>query len=83
MCLAVPGRVEDIFEQDGLTMAKVDFCGVKRVTCLAYTPTATVGNYVLVHVGFALTIINEKEAKETYEMLKVMGELGEFSSSEL
>ncbi|MBX9667790.1 MAG: HypC/HybG/HupF family hydrogenase formation chaperone, partial [Candidatus Obscuribacterales bacterium] len=79
MCLAVPGRVEDIFERDGLKMAKVDFCGVKRVTCLVYTPTATVGDYVLVHVGFALNIINEKEAKETYEMLKVMGELGEFS----
>ncbi len=75
MCLAIPGRVETIFEQDGLKMAKVDFLGVKRVTCIEYTPEAVVGCYVLVHVGFALNIINEDEAKETYEMLKQMGEL--------
>jgi len=80
MCLAIPGRVEETFEQDGLTMARVDFCGIKRVTCLAYTPDAMPGDYVLVHVGFAINIINEDEAKETYEMLKTLGELEPMSS---
>jgi hydrogenase expression/formation protein HypC len=75
MCLAIPGLVEEIFEQDGLKMARVNFCGVKRVSCIEYTPEAAVGNYVLVHVGFALNIINEDEAKETYKMLELIGEL--------
>lgn len=80
MCLAIPGLVDEIFEQDGLRMARVDFCGVKRQTCLAYTPAAEVGDYVLVHVGFAINIINADEAKETYEMLKMIGELDELPS---
>lgn len=77
MCLAIPGSIYEIFERDGLKMAKVDFCGIKRTTCLAYTPTAVIGDYVLVHVGFAINIINEDEAKETYEMLKLIGGLDE------
>lgn len=80
MCLAIPGLVDQVFEQDGLQMGRVDFCGVKRVTCLEYTPSARVGDYVLVHVGFAINIINADEAKETYEMLKLLGELDEMSS---
>jgi len=75
MCLAIPGYVEEIFQQDGLQMARVDFLGIKRVTCIEYTPDAKVGDYVLVHVGFALNLINEDEAKDTYRMLKLIGEL--------
>ncbi|MBX9693888.1 MAG: HypC/HybG/HupF family hydrogenase formation chaperone [Cyanobacteria bacterium] len=77
MCLAIPGRIEEIFQRDGLSMARVNFDGVKRVTCLEYTPSAVVGDYVLVHVGFALSVINEKEAQETLELLKIGGGLSE------
>ncbi|MBZ0188419.1 MAG: HypC/HybG/HupF family hydrogenase formation chaperone [Candidatus Obscuribacterales bacterium] len=70
MCLAIPGLITDIFEKDGLKMASVDFGGVKRTTCLAYTPEARKGSYVLVHVGFAINIVNEEEALATLEMLK-------------
>ncbi len=80
MCLAVPGRIEEIFERDGLTMARVDFGGVKRVTCLEYTPEAIVGNYVLVHVGFALNIIDEEAAEETLEILRSAGKLTELET---
>ncbi len=74
MCLAIPGRIEEIFEKDGLSMARVDFGGVKRVTCLEYVPNAIAGDYVLVHVGFALNIVNEAEAVRTLELLKTLGE---------
>jgi hydrogenase expression/formation protein HypC len=82
MCLAIPGRVDEIFETNGLRMAKVDFCGVRRVTCLEYTPEAMLGDYVLVHVGFAINVIDESEAKQTYEMLKQLGELDESPDAE-
>lgn len=82
MCLAIPGLVTELFESDGLKMARVDFCGVTRSTCIEYTPTAGVGDYVLVHVGFAINIINEDEAKKTYELLEQLGELKEVESSE-
>ena len=75
MCLALPGRIEQIFEKDGLSMARVDFGGIKKVTCLEYTPTAVLGDYVLVHVGFALNIIDADEAESTLEMLKAAEEV--------
>ncbi|HIA51545.1 MAG TPA: HypC/HybG/HupF family hydrogenase formation chaperone [Candidatus Melainabacteria bacterium] len=65
MCLAIPGVVETIFESDGIRMSKVNFGGIKRSACLEYTPEAKVGDYVLVHVGFALSVIDEKEAFRT------------------
>lgn len=65
MCLAIPGIVETVFEKDGLKMSKVNFGGIKRSACLEYTPEAKVGDYVLVHVGFALSIIDEQEALRT------------------
>ena len=82
MCLAIPGRVDEIFETNGLRMAKVDFCGVRRVTCLEYTPEAALGDYVLVHVGFAINVIDESEAKQTYEISKQLGELDESPDAE-
>lgn len=69
MCLAIPGLIESLFKQDDLLMAKVNFGGVKRSTCLSYVPEAQVGDYVLVHVGFALSLLNEDEAKRTLNML--------------
>ncbi len=69
MCLAVPGRVVEIQGDDELRMAKVDFSGVSREVCLAWLPEAEVGDYVLVHVGFAISRIDEEAARETLEML--------------
>jgi hydrogenase expression/formation protein HypC len=72
MCLAVPGRVVDTTDVAGLLTGKVDFAGVSRHVCLAYVPDAQVGDYVLVHVGFALSIIDEEEATRTLELLRSM-----------
>ncbi len=70
MCLAVPGKIVEIFESDGLKMAKVDFGGVFRETCLEYVPEAMVGEYCVIHVGFAISLMNESEAMETLDLLR-------------
>jgi hydrogenase expression/formation protein HypC len=70
MCLAVPGKIVEIFETDGLKMAKVDFGGVFRETCLEYVPDAKVGEYCVIHVGFAISLMNESEAMETLDLLR-------------
>ncbi|WP_030681144.1 HypC/HybG/HupF family hydrogenase formation chaperone [Streptomyces sp. NRRL B-1347] len=82
MCLGIPGRVLDLYDDAGLRMATVDFGGVRREACLSYTPDAAVGSYVIVHVGFAITEVDEAEAHRTLEVLRSMaaaveGELGE------
>lgn len=69
MCLAVPGKITEIYESKGLLMGKVDFGGVTREACLAYVPEARVGDYTIIHVGFALNLIDEKEAMETLALL--------------
>jgi len=80
MCLAVPGKVIEI-EGDGvLRMGRVDFSGVQRQACLAYVPEAQVGDYVLVHVGFAISCIDEQAAHETLAALKELGELAELEA---
>lgn len=75
MCLGVPGKIIEIYEQGGLPMCKVDFGGVVRETCLAYVPEAKVGDYCVVHVGFALNLLSEQEAQETMALLKQMTDL--------
>jgi hydrogenase expression/formation protein HypC len=71
MCLAVPGKIVDIYEKNGLQMGKIDFGGgVMRETCLAYVPEALLGDYTIIHVGFALSILSESEALETLALLK-------------
>ena len=77
MCLGVPGRVEETWEADGTRMATVDFGGVRKEVCLAYVPDVTVGDYTIVHVGFALTKLDEKSALETLELFKSVGLLDE------
>ena len=83
MCLAVPGRVVEIIDNGDIAFrqAKVDFGGVRKDINLAYTPEAEVGKYVLVHVGFAISVIDEEEAKRVFQYLEEMGgvkeELGE------
>jgi len=66
MCLGIPGKVTAIYQQDDLPMGKVEFGGILKDVCLAYTPEAEVGQYVLVHVGFAISQIDEAEAQEIF-----------------
>lgn len=75
MCLGVPAKIVEMYKKDGLQMARVDFGGVTREACLAYVPEAKVGEYCLVHVGFALNLISEEEARETMELLKQVADL--------
>jgi hydrogenase expression/formation protein HypC len=70
MCLAVPGKVLDVYEDRGLRMGRADFGGTVRKVCLEHLPEAGVGDYVLVHVGFALARIDEEEAARTLAMLR-------------
>lgn len=82
MCLGIPGQIIDIFEDHGVLMGKVDFGGIKRQICLAYVPECEVGNYVLVHVGFGISLIDEEEAYRTYQLLQEMGQLAELEDAE-
>lgn len=77
MCLAVPGRVVQITGDGELRMGKVDFSGVQRQACLAYVPEAQLGDYVLVHVGFAISRIDEQAAHDTLAALAAIGALDE------
>jgi len=78
MCLGVPGKVVSLEENPlGLTMGKVSFAGIQKEVCLAYTPEVKVGDYVIVHVGFAISRVDEDEAAKVFEYLREMDELGE------
>ncbi len=77
MCLGVPGRVIEVFEQDGVRMGKVDFGGIIKEACLAYVPEAVVNDYVIIHAGFAISRLNEEEAQETLAILREVEEWGE------
>ena len=81
MCLGVPGEVLEVWtdESSQLPMGKVDFGGISRSICLAFTPEVAVGEYVLVHVGFAISHIDEAEAAKTLQLLQEMGELEELA----
>ncbi len=79
MCLGIPGRITTIFEEDGLRMGKVDFGGVLRRVCLAYVPDAQEGDYTIVHAGFAISRLDEAEARRTLALLR---ELDEFAALE-
>jgi hydrogenase expression/formation protein HypC len=85
MCLGVPGKIIEMYEKGGLQMCKVDFGGVFREACLAYVPEAKVGDYALVHVGFALNLLDEAEAQETLALLQEIVDLEDemgFSATE-
>jgi hydrogenase expression/formation protein HypC len=82
MCLAVPGKILSISGEDLLRMGKVNFGGVVKDVNLAYTPEANVGDYVVVHVGFALSVVDEAEAQQTFEYLRQIGELEELEASD-
>lgn len=82
MCLGIPGRILEIYERDGLPMGRVEFSGIVKEICLAYTPEAQVDDYVIVHVGFAISRIDEQEAQEVFSYLNEIGEAGELEDAE-
>ncbi len=75
MCLGIPGKVIEVHEEAGLAMGRVDFGGVRKEACLAYVPDVKVGEYVIVHVGFAISKVDEEEAVRTLELLSQMGDM--------
>lgn len=77
MCLGIPGKVKKVYEQDGNLMATVDFDGVEQAVCVATTPEVSLGQYVLVHAGFALNVLSDTEAEET---LKILRDLQDFNA---
>jgi hydrogenase expression/formation protein HypC len=77
MCLAIPGRVQEIYEAGGARMGKVDFGGIIKDVCLAYLPDIEVGDYTVVHVGFAITRLDEASALQTLDTFRQMGVLEE------
>jgi hydrogenase expression/formation protein HypC len=77
MCLAIPGKVTETYRQDDLLMGKVDFAGIAKRVCLEHVPEVRIGDYVLVHVGFALSTIDEDEAQRVFELLDGMNQLDE------
>lgn len=82
MCLGIPAKVIEIDDDGGLLrMGKVDFGGVTRQVCLAYVPEAQVGDYVIVHVGFAISRLDEEEAQASLDLLREMGILEEASEA--
>lgn len=77
MCLGVPGRITEIYEAEGLRMGRIDFGGTQREACLAYVPEAVVGDYTVIHVGFAISLLSEEEANLTLETLREMVDIEE------
>lgn len=75
MCLAIPGKVLEVVQQDGISTGRVQFGGIIRSVCLDFVPEAKAGDYVVVHVGFAISRVDEAEAARTYQLLEEMGVL--------
>jgi hydrogenase expression/formation protein HypC len=75
MCLGVPGKIVEIYDSDGLRMGKVDFGGALREACLEYLPDVQVGEYVVVHVGFAITAVSEEDAQDTLALLQEISDI--------
>jgi hydrogenase expression/formation protein HypC len=82
MCLAIPGRVEEIGSENGLRMGRVNFGGVVKRVCLDYVPEVGVGDYTIVHVGFAISKIDEQTAEQTLAEFRALGVLEEELASE-
>ena len=76
MCLGIPAKIIELYETNGMKMAKVDFGGVVKEACMEYLPEAKLGDYTIVHVGFGLSILDEQEAMETLDLLKQIDAFG-------
>ncbi len=84
MCLGVPGKIIELYDNFNLRMARIDFGGVLREACMDFLPEAKVGDYVIIHAGFALNMLSEEEALETLELMREIGTLAaEFDDVEL
>jgi len=83
MCLGVPGKIVEIYQTDGLKMGKIDFGGVQREACLEYVPEARVGDYTVIHVGFAISRLSEEEAMASLEILRQVVDLEEETRSDV
>ena len=77
MCLAVPGQVKEIYDAMGMRMGRVNFGGIVKEVCLSYLPEIEVGEYTIVHVGFAISKVDEESARQTLEAYRIMGLLDE------
>ena len=77
MCLGVPGKIVEIYGANGLKMGKIDFGGVMREACLEYVPDAQIGDYTVIHVGFAISQLSEEEAQETLALLREISNVEE------
>jgi hydrogenase expression/formation protein HypC len=77
VCLGIPGKIIEVYETNGLRMGKVDFGGVTREACLEYVPEANLGDYTIIHVGFAISKLSEDEAHETLRILREIADIGE------
>ena len=74
MCLAIPGEIVDVHERHGMRFGRVQFGGITREVCLEYQPASAVGDFVLVHVGFAIATVDREEAARTWELLRELGQ---------
>jgi hydrogenase expression/formation protein HypC len=83
MCLAIPGKIVEFHQSNGVRMSKVDFGGITREACLEYIPDAKLGDYVMVHVGFAISKVDEEEAARTYRYLREMDQLADVESPDI
>jgi len=77
MCLGIPAKVIELYETNGMKMAKVDFGGVVKEACMEYLPEIKLGDYAIIHVGFGLSILDEQEAMETLDLLKQIEVFGD------
>jgi hydrogenase expression/formation protein HypC len=77
MCLGIPAKVIELYEKNGMRMAKVDFGGAIKEACMEYVPEVQLGDYTIIHVGFGLSILDEKEAMETMDLLTQIEAMGE------
>lgn len=82
MCLSVPGKILEITEEDGFIMGKLDFSGITKRICLQYVPDIQVGEYALVHVGFAIAKLDEEEAAKTLKLLRELDAMQEESGKD-
>ncbi len=82
MCLGVPGKVIERYHEHGVLMGKIDFGGIRKAVCLEHVPEVALGEYVLVHVGFALSRLDEAEAQRVFALLEELGQLEELTEPE-
>ena len=82
MCLGIPGQVKEVYAVDGIPMGKADFAGITKEVCLAYVPDIQVGDYTIVHVGFAITRLDEDSALESLRLFEALGRLEEELNSD-